>query len=314
MRKITVAFFVLILTFVLMACNKTPEKKSNDSLVVGLAVNSQQVQFNVTLATTFVSEVEARGGTPIVLNANGDSSTQISQIEDLVTRKVDYIVVCPVDADALGNALDTANKAGIPVINLDSAVSEEDQGKVECIISSDNEGGGQALGEWLVDHLARNTGFGVFNYPQVRAIDIRVQKMMDVLREKRPDITIVYKDITDWNNFAAYAEDILMANPNTRGFFGINDSNAVTCMSVSREYGIQDAICVGFDGSPVGKQAIRDGDQSATCVNSCVQLSKAAVDAVYKLAAGEKIEFNISTSMWVIDKDNVAQYGYDDWN
>ena len=330
MKKVVVWLLALIMVFSMVACGGSTEAEApaaeateapaaapaveEEQLRVALSMHSQSIAFTKTLAESFKAQAEERGWKCTVTDANADSALQVSQIEDLVAQKPDYLVVSPVDASALGNALQTAVDAGIPVINVNTALTAEDHDKVECIIMSDNHGGGVALGEWLVENLPENSSMGILNYPQVRAIDERVQAMMGVLEEKRPDVTMHYQALTDLSKLTNYVEDMLMAHNEINSFFAIADEYAIAAKSVCAQNGKPDAIAVGFDGSPAGKQAVRDDDLTATCVNSCISIATAACEAIDKLVAGEALEFNISTAMWVIDKTNVEQYGYDSFN
>lgn len=315
MKKLAAVLLALIMVFSLVACttgeNNTPNDNSEDitndtpnntadnaandtpatsetssneedsdadGFTVGLAIHNQTIEMTITLYETLKAGVEKLGGTLVMADANSDASTQVRQIEDFVTQQVDYIVVCPVDSKALGSALDMANAANIPVINLDSAVCEEDLSKVVCVISSDNYGGGVAVGEWLVDHLEDNATIGIMNYPQLEAINIRTVALMEVLENSGKNINMVYKDVTDPNAIVALCEDMLMANPDMIGFFGITDDWSITAYSVCKEYGIENPVCIGFDGSPAGKQAINADLLSGTCVNSPKSLANAAAE------------------------------------
>lgn len=319
MKKLLVLLLSLLMVLGLAACSsgeKPAEGGEEDELVVGLAIHNQTIEFTITLYETLKEDVEAMGGRLIMSDANSDASKQVNQIEDFVTQQVDYIVVCPVDSMALGGALQTANDAGIPVINLDSAVTDEDLDKVVTVISSDNEGGGKAVGEWLAANLPENAIFGIINYPQVQAIDIRTQAMINVLNEKRPDVTQLYHNLTsdETANIAGYFENTITANPGICGFFTVMDSWGLTCYEVCQTAGIENPVVIGFDGSPAGKQAIRDGKYSATCVNSCKSLAHEAAKVIETLQNGGTPEKAIATSMWVIDKANVEEYGYDSFN
>lgn len=180
--------------------NNTPTNNSNkedptpgdtdDGFVVGLAMHNQTADFTVQLYNTFKEEIEAMGGTVVMTDANGDAATQVNQIDDLIIQEVDYIVVCPQDASALGSALSNANEAGIPVVNLDSKVCDEDLDKVECVISSANYEGGYTLGEWVAAHCEDGDEIAYLDYPQIEAIAIRFEGMVDAIEDSGKDITL----------------------------------------------------------------------------------------------------------------------------
>ena len=53
-----------------------------------------------------------------VIDAKATADTQMQNIEDLITKGVDVIVMCPVDSGALATAVQKAQDAGIPVLSL----------------------------------------------------------------------------------------------------------------------------------------------------------------------------------------------------
>lgn len=291
----------------------TPEAQ-DDGFVVGLAMHNQTADFTVQVYETFKEGIEAMGGTVVMTDASGDASLQVNQINDLVVQNVDYIVVCPQDASALGAALAEANEAGIPVVNLDSKVCDEDLDKVVCVISSANYEGGYVLGEWVAAHCESGDELAYINYPQIEAIAIRFNGMVDAIGASGKDITLYEQIMTDTSKTVNYCEDLLMAHPDLRGIIGLNDAIAMTAYSVLSENQVEDPLTAGFDGSPAGKQSIAAGEMTGTVVNSPVSLAKAAVDVVKILREGGTVDFEIPVSMWIIDAANLSEYGMDGWN
>ncbi|PIM65733.1 ABC transporter substrate-binding protein, partial [Streptomyces sp. JV178] len=82
-------------------------------------------------------------------NADKDPETQIEQLERMVTEKVDIIVVDAVDSKSIASAVETADKAGIPVIAYDRLA----QGPIDGYVSFDHELVGQVQGRSLVEKL-----------------------------------------------------------------------------------------------------------------------------------------------------------------
>ena len=64
--------------------------------------------FFVTLEASIREVVEAHGDTLISMDPANDSNTQINQIEDMISRGVEFMFVNPVDADGIIPALDVA--------------------------------------------------------------------------------------------------------------------------------------------------------------------------------------------------------------
>jgi len=277
-------------------------------LHVCFSMSNNASEWGKALTSTFMDEAAKYGWKHSMSDANGDLAKQVTQMEDFITQKPDYILFSPIDPDALGAVLKEAKSAGIKLININTAISDADFDKVEFIVSSDNVNGGNVLGQFLVDNMPKDVGLGVFNNQVVRAIDERVQELMRVVKEKRPDITMYYQAVQATTEVANRSEDMLMAHPDIYGFFGINDAGAIMCVATLKANGRTEWMCVGFDGTPAGKQAVSTGDMAATCVNSPVSISKVTCEKVLKHSQGEKIDFRVKVPMWIIDKTNIAQY------
>lgn len=311
MKKILALILTLTMLLTLTAVTTA---SAESTFTVGLAMHNQSADFTVQLYNTFKEQIEEMGGTVVMTDANADSSLQVNQINDLIIQQVDYIVVCPQDASALGAALDEANAAGIPVINLDSKVDDADLDKVVCVISSDNYGGGYTLGEWIAEHLEDGDELAYLDYPQIEAIAIRYEAMCDAVKDSGKDITLYQQIVTDLSKTVNYCEDLLMAHPKLSGIIGLNDALAMTAYSVCKEFDVENPLTAGFDGSPAGKQSIAAGELTGTVVNSPVSLATEAANVVKTLHEGGTVEFEIPVKMWIIDATNVEEYGLEGWN
>ena len=83
-------------------------------------------------------------------DAQNDTLKQRAHLEELVSAKVDLIIVSPKEAAPLTEPVAKAVEAGIPVIVLDRRVLGD---KYTCFIGADNKAIGRAAGEWIVQTL-----------------------------------------------------------------------------------------------------------------------------------------------------------------
>ena len=118
--------------------------------VIGVALLTRAHVFYRDLEEGLMSEAKKHNYELIITTAEFDLGKQIGQIEDFATRKVDAIIVCPVDSRGIGPGIRRANDAGIPVFTADIAAQE---GTVVSHIASDNVAGGRLAGEYLTKAL-----------------------------------------------------------------------------------------------------------------------------------------------------------------
>ena len=186
-----------------------------------------------------------------------DLGKQSAQIEDFITRKVDAIVVVPVDSRGIGPAIRKANEAKIPVFTSDIAAQE---GDVVCHIASDNVAGGRLAGEFIAKALGGKGTVAIISQPTVTSVMDRVQGFREAVG-KYPGMTIVTEVNGEGVRDKAMqaASDVLQANPGLAGIFGINDDSALGTLDAVRQFKRDQIVIVGYDATPPAVDAIKKG-------------------------------------------------------
>ena len=270
--------------------------------------------WQVAFRDTFLAAAKEAGVDVAVTDCNKDSATQVSNIDDLIAQKVDVIVVIPTDYTALGGALQNAKNAGIPVVDADSVVVEEDRKLVDAFVTVDCYAGGKVCGEYLAEIMPDGGKIGALNLDRISSIADRFRGIHDELDElKRSDIQVVERQITDSNTLANVVEDMLMVDPDLKGFVAYNDTAAITAMATCEQLGYKDMIIIGFDGQPMAKQSIADGKMTATLVYSPVDLATNSFNAAMKLAKGETVGA-VDVPMWIINSKNIAEQDLENYS
>ena len=85
-----------------------------ETITIGISMHNQINEFTKNLADAMVAACEEQGWDTMMTDANGDASTQITQIETLMSSDVDGILIVPVDSDAMAASVDKINEAGYP--------------------------------------------------------------------------------------------------------------------------------------------------------------------------------------------------------
>ena len=86
---------------------------------LGLAVANLQANFFNQIKQSVEAEAKKRGIEVITVDAKGDGPTQVNQIQDLLTQKIDALIYIPAGAAAATVPVKLAKSAGIPVVNVD---------------------------------------------------------------------------------------------------------------------------------------------------------------------------------------------------
>lgn len=115
----------------------------------------------------------------IVVSSEGDANTQISQIEDMVARGVDALLLIPVTPDAIVPAVEEAAEAGIPIVVFASLVNTD---KYVTYLQADELQFGRKQGDWLMEQLACKGNLIVLNgVTGISTSDRRRQGLLDAI-------------------------------------------------------------------------------------------------------------------------------------
>lgn len=114
---------------------------------VGLAMPTQSSERWINDAANMKAQLEAIGYTVEVQFAEDDVQAQVSQIENLIAKQVDCLVIAAVDSGALTTVEAQAKDAGIPIIAYDRLLMDTDA--VSYYATFDNKGVGTAIGEYI---------------------------------------------------------------------------------------------------------------------------------------------------------------------
>jgi len=111
--------------------------------------------FQKAIADSIQAAVEGSGNTFELVTAGDQTNVanQVKQLEDLIAKKVDAIILSPMDANAVIPALKKAKEAKIPVILVDQTIAAGNEDLYVTYIGTDNFNAGKEAGkkvaEWL---------------------------------------------------------------------------------------------------------------------------------------------------------------------
>ena len=238
--------------------------------------------------------------------AETDVATQISQIEDQITKKVSAILVAPTDVAGLNPTFDKAKTAKIPILFVDTKGNWAD---ALTFIGTDNRNGGKLAGEFICDKLKGKGKVALITgvMSQQTHID-RIGGAEDAL--KACGITVVAKQAADSDRAKGQTvmENVLTANPDVGAVFASNDLMALGAMEAIKTAGKKGIVVVGFDANPDAAASILKGEMSASIAQSPYNMGKFGVEAAVKVLMGQTIDTNIDTGTEVVTADNAAKF------
>lgn len=298
MKKIGI---VLLLILVIFGCSK----KEKAEKIIGVSLLTKQHIFYKDLEEGLRNAASKYKIKLIIQSGEFDLATQTSQIEDFITQKVDAIIVCPVDSSGIGSAINSANRAKIPVFTADIAAKE---GEVVSHIASDNVSGGRIAGEYMAKAIGKKGEIAIIDHPTVTSVQERVKGFKEAI-SKYPDIKIVAQPSAEGQRAKAtdVTENLLQAHPNLKGIFGINDDSALGALAAVKGANKKGIVIIGYDATPEAQQEILSGGPlKADVIQYPKKIGETTIETVVKYLEGEKVPKWIPVEVGIVDKESLS--------
>ncbi|MFF8971405.1 substrate-binding domain-containing protein [Streptomyces sp. NPDC014995] len=274
---------------------------------VGLALSTLNNPFFVQIQSGAKAEAKRLGVDLTVTDAQNDASQQANQLQNFTSSGYDSIIVNPVDSDAAGPAVRAADKAGIPVIAVDRGVNKA---TTDALVASDNVAGGELAAKTVAEKLG-GTGKIVILQGQAgtSAARERAEGFARGLKAY-PGIQVVAQQPADFDRTKGLdvMSNLLQAHPDVQGVIAANDEMALGAIKALGAKAGKSVQVVGFDGTPDGLNAVKNGTLYASVAQQPSQLGRIAVDNALKALRGEKVEQTVKVPVKVVTKENVAGF------
>ncbi len=298
---------VLVFSLALAGCtaSETPvaaeAPQSTQQIVIGLFLSDLSNPFFISVQEGAQEAADRLGATLVVSDAGNDSATQTQQIQAMLDKKVDVLLINPVDSDAIGSVIQSANTAGIPVITVDRSASS---GEVVSHIASDNIAGGVMAGDYLAELLGKTGNVveleGIAGTSAAKDRGEGFNEAMAVYS----NITIIANEVAEFDRATAkqvFAE-LLTQYPDINGVFAHNDSMILGAMDAAQEAGRTDIIFVGFDAVDEAVDAVEKGTLSATVAQQPTEIGRLSVETAINYLNGETAPKFIPVELALVHK------------
>lgn len=254
---------------------------------VGLVVSTQDNPFFVTLKEGAVSKAKEMGHEIVVLDSQNDPSKELGNVEDLLIKGIDVLLINPTDSDAVVSAVKAANRNKVPVVTLDRA---SNGGKVVTHIASDNVAGGELAGNFIVEKLngKNNKVVELEGIPGTTAARDRGKGFNKAAQNK---LDIVAKQAADFDRTKGLnvMENILQAQSEVNAVFAHNDEMALGALKAIEASDKTDIIIVGFDTTEDAVKAVKEGKLAATVAQKPAEIGAKGVEAADKIVKKETV-------------------------
>ncbi len=295
-------FFVFCIFLVVFLYNLAhfifaPQSKDKEKqIVIGFSIDDLRVERWQKDKNFFENAVKKAGAKVITTSANANQQTQIAQIENLISKNVDVLVIVPFNAKGLSNVIKLAKKQGIKVIAYDRMILDSD---IDLYISFDNYKVGRKQVEEIAKLAPQGNYFLIEGSPSDNNAFIFHQGHMDEIK-KYPNIKLLgYQYSDEWlATKAINTSEVVLSkyNNNITAFIAANDTLAGGVAQTVKVQGLSGKILIsGQDADLEAIKRIRKNEQTMTIYKSIPLIATTSAGYAIKLAKNEKI--NIKTKM-----------------
>lgn len=303
----------LCFTFICLACcDKPGGKPSADGKTAAgklFAVSFMTLNnpFFVDLNEGIKKAVEARGDRLVTLDGQHSSLKQKNDLADVLQQNPAAIFLNPVNWEGVRGSLLEANRKGVPVIVVDTDVSDSDL--VLCQVISDNTGAGRIACEELA-RVNPKAKLAVLHFSTAKSCIDRVKGFTDEMA-KHPEMKIL--DTQEGKGTIEggrpVMRDLLGRYPELDAVFPINDPCAIGAYSAIEAAGRAGKITVvTVDGSREAAQSIKDGRIHSTSAQFPREIGRVAAEKAYDHLAGKPVEKDIRIPVKLVTEVNADEF------
>lgn len=268
---------------------------SKDKPVIGLSLDTLKEERWQRDRDTFIAEAKRLGATVIVQSANSDDTRQVRDVESLISRNVDVLVIVPHNGAAMTRAVKSANDAKIPVIAYDRLILNA---AIDYYLTFDNVKVGEAQASYAAARLPPDRPariVRIYGAPTDNNAKLFKQGQDNVLAPliKAGRITVVHEDwALDWkpeNAKKIMNAAITKAGRNLDAVVVSNDGTAGGAIQALQEDGLAGQVLVtGQDADLAACQRILRGTQAMTVYKPLKNLATLAARVAVEVAQGKR--------------------------
>jgi ABC-type sugar transport system substrate-binding protein len=311
-KIVTAVVIVLSLhgLFTLTSC-----AKKKDKLVVGFSQMENNNPWRIAETNSMKEEADRRGNKfqLLVTDAQGQTSKQVSDVEDLIARRVDAIFLAPREYEGLAPALQAAREANIPVFLIDREAAGTAGRDYVAFLGSNFVEQGKRAAQWLIQQT--NGKAGIVELTGTAGSSVARDRSQGFNEEIKghPDMKVIASQTGDFSRATGQKvmENIIQSlGKQITAVYAHNDEMALGAIQALKAAGMkpgQDVIVVSVDGEKAALESIIAGDMGAT-VESNPRFGPLAFDTLEKYLAKETIPPKIILEDRFFEASNARQY------
>jgi ribose transport system substrate-binding protein len=267
----------------------SPSASSAKHYTIAYVPGATGVAFYDTLLAGMKAKAAALGmsvtyqGSP-----NFAPAAQTPIVDAICTEHPSALIVSPTDPVAMAPAINTCLNDGIPVITVDTGLSNTSQ--LTSAITTDNDSGGKDAADFVGKALGGKGEVALLSLSPTATTQVeRIASFEKEIKAAYPGITVLPVQYTAQatSDSETVARSILAAHPGVKAFFGSAEPNAEGVAAALKALGESGKVInVGFDASPTEVGLLKSGGIQATIAQPAAEEGADAAQFAYDKITG----------------------------
>jgi ribose transport system substrate-binding protein len=278
---------------------------------IGLAVPNLQADFFNQIKLGVESYAGSLGIEVITVDAKGDTATQVSQVQDLITQGIDAFIYIPAGAAAAAVPTRLARAEGIPVINVDR---EPEGAPGDTVIYGENVMSSYEVCSSIIERAGGSGKMVIIHGQKGTTPEQQRYEGCKMAIDENPGVELVAQQWTQmWSPDEGFSigQNMLQANPDIKMIFGQADGIAMGAAKAVEAAGLSDQVVVGgYDGDVAALESLARCDTPfvVTATQSTQAMGVLAVNSAIAVSKGASVPARQIPNAVLTDCDNAAQF------
>lgn len=235
------------------------------SATVGFSQSEKEANpFRIAETASIKAEAQKRGVKLLTSNAQSQFSKQISDVQDLIAKGADLLVIAPLNSDGWEPVLRTASAKHIPIVTIDRKINAAACKDYVSFIGSDFVEQGRRAADQMIEATGGKGEVAILLGAAGNNVTTeRTKGFEDRIKEKAPGLKIVFRQTGDFarEKGQSVTENLIQSKPGIKGIYAENDEMGLGAVNALKGAGKKpgDVKIVTIDGTRNAVQSIVDG-------------------------------------------------------
>ncbi|MFD6416228.1 ABC transporter substrate-binding protein [Streptomyces sp. NPDC060194] len=241
------------------------EKLDLKGATVGFSQSEKEANpFRIAETQSIKDEAKKRGVKLLTANAQSQFSKQISDVQDLITKGADVLVIAPLNSDGWDPVFQAAAAKKIPIVTIDRKINAEACKDYVSFIASDFISQGERAADQMIEATGGKGEVAILLGSAGNNVTTeRTKGFKDRVAEKAPDLKIVFEQTGEFarEKGQQVTEQLIQSNPKITGIYAENDEMGLGAVNALKGAGKKpgDVKIITIDGTRNAVQGVVDG-------------------------------------------------------